>query len=158
MRSVPRVATLFLALITWVGSARSEDTFRPTLNFCNRTLAGVFVAMSYDLAGTRQSTSKGWYAVKPCTCRTLLRDTPLRATELFLSAIHRVGEPNLLQPAQSSACVKDVAFQLMPGAAGAAACTAAGGHLFSSKWYDTGGRDLTVNLRVPGQCNLMDDH
>ncbi len=158
VRRRSRSAALFLALVAWGGAALSEDTFRPALSVCNRTLQSVFLAMSYDLAGTVQSTSKGWYAVQPCTCRTLLHDTPLRATELFLSAIHHLGDANLLQPAQGQACVKDVAFQLMPRAAGAAACTAAGGHFFSSKWYDTGGRDLTVNLTAPGQCNLMGDH
>jgi uncharacterized membrane protein len=153
-----RIALLACAAAACIASAHPADTFRPSVKFCNRTLPPANVAISYDLAGSSNSTSVGWYVVKGCTCRTILQNKPLKATEIFLLANRAIGQPNLLQPAKGGICTKDVAFNLTEGNANARACTAAGGRWMIFRWYDTVGKPLTVTLRIPGQCNLMDDN
>ncbi len=155
--TILRSTSIFVAFAMLASVAQPDDIFRPTLKFCNRTLSKVNVAVSYDLAGTAQSTSVGWYAVQGCTCRTVLQSTPLRATEIFLFAHRSAGAPNLLQPAKANTCVKSDAFKMMPENANARTCSAAGGSWLPFKLYDTVGRPYTVNLRQPGQCNLMGD-
>jgi uncharacterized membrane protein len=153
-----RIALLACAAAAWTASAHPADTFRPSVKFCNRTLPTAYVAISYDLAPSSNSTSVGWYAVNGCTCRTVLQNKQLKATEIFLLANRGNGKLNLLQPAKGGMCTKDVAFNLTDGNANARACTAAGGRWMNSRWYDTVGKPLTVNLRIPGQCNLMGDN
>lgn len=148
---------MFIVSGLLTSTAHPVDTFRPSVKFCNRTLADAKVAISFDRAGSTQSTSIGWYDVKGCTCRTVLQNTQLKATEIFLLANRGWGMDNLLQPAKGRLCTKNMAFNLTRENANAQACTAAGGTWSPSKWYDTVGRPYTVNLRHVGQCNLMGD-
>ena len=63
--------------------------------FCNRTTSPVDIAIGEDFAGTSETTSKGWYKVCDCTCRSILH-ADLRVTEIFFLAT-RSGFDNVLQ-------------------------------------------------------------
>lgn len=134
----------------------SAQPFRPTVNFCNRTLSDVRVATAYDLDGTRQITSRGWFTVRACTCRTVISGVNLRATEVFLLA-NRGGVGNVLQPARAPICLTTARFEFRDANANAGACAAAGGQFSLFKMHDTRGGVHRVNLRRQGECNLMDD-
>lgn len=144
------------ALLLGEASAAQAQPFRPTVTFCNRTLRPMTTAIAYDLIGTTKQTTDGWYKVQACTCRTLMQNRPLRATEVFVMAT-RDGV-NLLRDARPGLCVKSTAFSFREENGNPAACAAAGGRPGMFKWYDTGGRTKTISLTRPGECNLMGDH
>jgi len=152
------VRTLVLA---FAGAVLSQgvhpQSFTPSVKFCNRTIAQAWVAISYDRAESSQSTSVGWYKVQGCTCRTVLQNTLLKATEVFVLANRGWGMPNLLQPAKGMACVKKSAFNLTAENTNAKTCAASTGSWVPFTWHDTIGRPYTVNLREARQCNLMGD-
>ena len=92
-----------IAVIASSGLGVAADAFDRNISFCNRTTADVFVAIGVDLAGTTDTTSKGWYKVQGCTCRSVL-SASLRATEIFLLAT-RSGLDNILQGGRAPLCV-----------------------------------------------------
>ncbi len=140
-----------------LGMPGSADAFDRSITFCNRTTSDVDVALGVDLAGTSDTTSKGWYKVRGCTCRTLLH-ADLRATEIFLLAT-RSGLDNVLQGGRARLCVHPSnGFSYLAENASQSSCNGAGGEWVTFKWYDTGTRsDYRLNLRREGECNLMDD-
>jgi uncharacterized membrane protein len=142
--------------LAWAGGPASAQPFRPSLKFCNRTLSDVRVATAYDLEGTNQITSRGWFNVRACTCRTIIDGVALRATEVFLLA-NRGGVGNVLTDARAPICMSPSRFEFRDQNANAQACSAAGGQFSLYKMYDTRGTAHRVNLRRAGECNLMGD-
>lgn len=154
--------------VRWLGSivvlaaaclgSPSADAFSRSLSFCNRTTSDVNVAVGVDLAGTADTTSKGWYKVRGCTCRSIL-SAELRATEVFFLAA-RSGTDNVLKGGRAPLCVHPTkAFSYLAENAGQRSCTNAGGKWATFKWYDTGvSTGYRINLRSGSQCNLMGDN
>jgi len=155
-RKISKVAAV-VAFIFGSG-ADAQDVFRPSVKFCNKTTSNANVAVGFDRAGSSQSTSIGWFVVKGCTCRTILQNTPLKATEIFLLANRDGSATNLLQPAAGPMCIKNRSFNMTNENANAQACASAAGSWTPFKMYDTKGHAHTVNLTHTGQCNLMGDN
>jgi len=160
LKIVPKLTRIFtfIAFTVFASSTEAQDVFRPSVKFCNRTSSNANVAIGFDRAGSSQSTSIGWFAVKGCTCRTILQNTPLKATEIFLLANRDGGITNILQPARGLMCIKSRAFNMTNENANAQSCSAAAGSWTPFKMYDTKGQPRTVNLTHTGQCNLMGDN
>ena len=152
----PMAVSLLVAAML-VSTPITAGAFDRTVSFCNRTPEGVYVAVGGDLQGTSEITTRGWYEVKACTCRTVL-DADLRATEVFVLAT-RAGLNNVLSDERAGLCVHpDDQFRYMSENASPSRCEQAGGQWAMFKWYDTAqDPSLQVNLRRQGACNLMDD-
>lgn len=146
----------FIILAGLVGAQRA-GAFERNISFCNRTTSDVHVAIAFDREGTSQITSKGWYRVRGCTCRSIV-SANLRATEIFFLAT-RSGLDNILQGGRAPICVHpNSAFEFVGQNDNAGRCAAAGGQMATFKWYDTADRtNYRLNLRSSGQCNLMGD-
>jgi uncharacterized membrane protein len=150
-----RAAAACLALLA-VG-AQGAQAFDRNVSFCNRTTSEVYVAIGAELEGTGDTTSRGWYKVNGCSCRSVL-NARLRATEIFLLAA-RSGVENILQGGRAPLCVHPSGrFSYLSENASQGHCANAGGIWTTFKWYDTGTRPTyTLNLRRQGECNLMGD-
>jgi uncharacterized membrane protein len=138
--------------------ATCANAFDRNISFCNRTSSDVDVAIGLDLAGTSDTTSKGWYKVKGCTCRSIT-SAQLRSTEIFFLAT-RSGFDNVLQGGRAPLCVHPRnSFTFLAENASQGRCSAVGGKWATFKWYDTGSKsNYRLNLRSEGQCNLMGDN
>jgi uncharacterized membrane protein len=156
VRTLSQAITL-IAFTVVASTTLAQDVFRPSLKFCNRTTPNANVAVGFDRAGSSNSTSLGWYVVKGCTRRTILQNTPLKATEVFLIANRDGGTSNVLQPAKGPLCIRNKSFNMTSQNSNAQSCSAAGGSWALMKMYDTKGRPFVVNLTHAGQCNLMGD-
>lgn len=137
------------------GATALAQSFEPSLKFCNSTRADVRVATAYDLDGTDEMTSQGWFVVRGCTCRTVIQNVSLRATEVFVIA-NRNGIGNLLSNPRAEICLRSTQFNFRNQNRSRQACTAAGGQLALFKRYDTQGRDHRVTIRRAGECNPID--
>ena len=64
---------LFLATLATLGMAVGGDAraFERNISFCNRTERDVDVAIGFDRTGTAETTSKGWFKVRNCSCRSI---------------------------------------------------------------------------------------
>jgi uncharacterized membrane protein len=151
------VATSLLAAVLLVAATVDATAFDTSVSFCNRTPEGVYVAIGGDLQGTSEITTRGWYEVKPCTCRTVL-NADLRATEIFVLAT-RAGLDNVLSNERAGLCVHaNDQFRYMFENASPSRCEQAGGQWAMFKWYDTAqDPSFRINLKRQGACNLMDD-
>src|SRR5262245_49974400 len=156
-RTAKPVVGSMLAAALVVATTIDATAFDTSVSFCNRTPEGVYVAVGGDLQGTLEITTRGWYEVKPCTCRTVL-NADLRATEVFVLAT-RAGLDNVLSNERAGLCVHpNDQFRYMFENASPARCEQAGGQWAMFKWYDTAqDPSFRVNLRRQGACNLMDD-
>ena len=156
-RTARPVAISLLAASLVIATTIDATAFATSASFCNRTPEGVYVAVGGDLQGTSEITTRGWYEVKPCTCRTIL-NADLRATEIFVLAT-RAGLDNVLSNERAGLCVHPSdQFRYMLENASPARCEQAGGQWAMFKWYDTAqDPDFQINLRRQGFCNLMDD-
>ena len=151
-----RSSASFALCASLVLCATAAQAFDRHISFCNRTTSPVDIAIGLDFAGTSEITSKGWFKVRGCTCRSLLR-ADLRATEIFFLA-SRSGFDNVLQGGRAPLCVSEKGFSFRAQNTSRQSCSNAGGHWATFKMYDTGNRtNYRLNLRSPGQCNLMDD-
>lgn len=132
--------------------------FDKQITFCNKTLRDVYVALAYDLSGTSEITSKGWFKTVACTCRTVL-NANLRATEVFF-LITREGLENVVADARAPICAHPSdGFNHRSENASQASCENAGGAWAMYKWKDTGtDPSYTYSLTRQGECNLMDDN
>jgi uncharacterized membrane protein len=160
MKGLTRLGILAIAVGAGLASLAGSpaEAFDKSISFCNRTTSDVNVAIGVDFAGTSDTTSKGWYKVRGCTCRSILSGN-LRATEIFFLAT-RSGLDNVLQGGKARLCVHARnGFSYLAENASQASCERAGGAWATFKWYDTGA-DPTyrLNLRSQGQCNLMGDN
>jgi uncharacterized membrane protein len=147
---------LFLAL--GLGGADVAQAFERNISFCNRTASKVDVAIGFDRSGTSESTSKGWFSVQGCSCRSIV-SADLRATEIFF-LVTRSGLANVLSGGRAPLCVhRSSAFTFVGENAGAGRCRRGGGEwITDAKFFDTGSRtNYKLNLRAQGQCNQMDD-
>lgn len=154
-------ATFLAAILTLAMPAVGEgQTFHRTLTYCNRTPEPLVVALGYDLAGTSQSTSEGWFSVAPCACRTVL-NAQLRATEIFVMAARKGSATPLIQGSGPLCIHPTRAFKFVAQNASQVACQGAGGTWVKFKFHDTGTQEnfrLNHRRRTGPQCNLADDH
>jgi len=155
-----RSALLAAAALVAAGlaSPAAAQTFHRNISFCNRTTGDVNVALGFDRAGTSQITSKGWFVVRGCTCRSLM-SADLRATEIFFLVTRGGGAANVLGDARAPMCADPRnRFEFVNQNANAGACAAAGGQFTNFKFKDTGTQEnFRLNFRITGQCNLMGD-
>ncbi len=148
------VASLSIGSIGWASVA---DAFQRNISFCNRTESEVYVAVGFDRAGTSETTSKGWYKVRNCSCRSIV-SADLRATEIFF-LVTDSGLDNLLGDARGPLCAHPSdGFAYVSQNTSRGNCERAGGQWVNFKWFDTRDRvDYRLNFRSEGECNLMDD-
>ncbi len=120
--------------------------YAPKVTFCNRTPPDLQVAAAFDLAGTAQITSEGWWNVRGCSCKTIV-NKQLRASEIFL-LIAEPGSTESLVAGAAPVCVNPSRrFSFRNENTGSAQCAQAGGKWVTFKRYDTGGKDYTLNFR-----------
>lgn len=150
-------AILTVTTPTVIGSGQ---TFHRTVTYCNHATEPLVVAVGYDLAGTSESTSEGWYGVAACACRTVL-DAQLRATEIFVMAARKGTSTPLLQ-GTGPLCINPTrSFKFVAQNANQAACQGAGGTWVKFKFHDTGMQEnyrLNYRRKTGPQCNLSNDH
>jgi uncharacterized membrane protein len=156
-----RLSPSFLAVAIAAASFSSVQTpasaFDREVTFCNKTSRSVDVAVAYDLSGTSEITSKGWFTTQPCSCRRVI-NADLRATEVFF-LVTREGLENVVADARAGICVHPSdSFTYRSANASAGRCEDAGGEWAYFKMKDTGGNSsYTYSVRGEGACNLMDD-
>jgi uncharacterized membrane protein len=156
-RAPPLIAATALVACLMASPAAAQ-TFHRNISFCNRTTGDVGVALGFDRAGTSQITSKGWWIVRGCTCRSLT-SADLRATEIFFLVTRGGGTVNVLGDARAPMCADPRnRFEFLGQNANPGACAAGGGQWTNFKFKDTGTQEnFRLNFRIPGQCNLMGD-
>jgi uncharacterized membrane protein len=129
--------------------------FTGKVTLCNRTPPELEVAVAYDLPGTSEITSQGWWAVRGCTCRTLI-DQELAATEVFL-LITKSGSPEPLVDGAAPICVHPSnKFTFRLANTNSAQCARSGGDWVKFKRYDTQGKNFTLNFRSQSTARCID--
>jgi uncharacterized membrane protein len=133
----------------------AAQAFTGKVTLCNRTPPDLEVAVAYDLPGTAEITSQGWWKVRGCSCQTLINQE-LKATEVFL-LITKSGSPEPLVNGAAPICVHpSKKFTYRPQNGGAAQCAQAGGEWVKFKRYDTQGKSYTLNFRSQSTARCID--
>lgn len=153
---LPITRLLFCSGVLVTVFSNAAEAFDRQVTFCNRTKTDVFVAVAADLEGTSQITTSGWFKASACSCQTVL-NARLRATEVFVYAKWTGTRGNVLDNARAPLCVKHgVGFDLVRENDNQASCERSGGFWDFFKFYDTANSSSKrINLRIPGECNLM---
>src|SRR5262245_26762471 len=66
----------------------TASAFKMRVSFCNKMPNVVDVAVGYDLTGTDETRSEGWFTVQPCACATLFNED-VRTTDYWVYVIKR---------------------------------------------------------------------
>jgi uncharacterized membrane protein len=89
--------------------------------------SAVDVAVGYDLTGTDETRSEGWFTVHPCACTTLFNQD-VKTTDYWLYVTkNNGGVLDALTDGNGPLCVRAEKFTFRRSNSSRAACTNAGG-------------------------------
>ena len=113
------------AAILWMPAMAAA--FQMRVSFCNKMASAVDVAVGYDLTGTDETRSEGWFTVQPCACTTLFNEN-VKTTAYWLYVTRNSGGVlDALTDGNGPLCVRAEKFTFRRSNSSRDACTKAGG-------------------------------
>jgi uncharacterized membrane protein len=128
MIKVKPLGILTLSIATAILWALTPATaFQMRVSFCNKMASAVDVAVGYDLTGTDETRSEGWFTVQPCACTTLFNED-VKTTDYWLYVTrHTGGVLDALTDGNGPLCVRAEKFTFRRSNSSRQACTKAVG-------------------------------
>ena len=83
------LALSITAAILWAPAPATA--FQMRVSFCNKMVSAVDVAVGYDLTGTDETRSEGWFTMQPCACTTLF-NKDVKTTDYWLYVTRNSGD------------------------------------------------------------------
>lgn len=135
-----------------VGLSGAANSFTRTYNFCNKSGRNVEVAYGYEPAGSTNTQTKGWRAVRVCQCVTLFSED-VRATELYVYVTPE-GSPATESIINGAAplCVRSGKFQVGPSNKSQKRCNDSNGHWVKFQQVIAAKEVHTTNFGTGGNC------
>jgi uncharacterized membrane protein len=139
-----------IAAIFWMPAMAAA--FQMRVSFCNKMASAVDVAVGYDLMGTEETRSEGWFTVQPCACTTLFSED-VKTTDYWLYVTrHTGGVLDALTDGSGPLCVRAEKFTFRRSNSGRQACTKAGGTWVNFRRVAAQSRVHKMTFGSGGRC------
>lgn len=142
---VPAVLTLILGSTT-------ASAVQLTATFCNKTAQSVDVAVGYDLVGTDETRSEGWFTVRQCQCRQVISQN-VKTTEWWVYVTRNSGGiHDRLSDGAGPLCVKADKFTYRKSNVSAQECKNTGGAWVNFQRIVPKSSPFKLNFGSGGNC------
>ena len=118
---------LALAVLAIIWGTATGSAVQLSATFCNKMPRAVDVALGYDLVGTDETRSEGWFTVQPCACKTLINEN-VKTTEYWVYVTKSPGGiHDSLTNGRGPLCIKADKFTYRRSNVSRQECTKTGG-------------------------------